>query len=164
MLNLKATAIACAVTAVVSWYLTAEYKNAKHAAVVSEMQIKANQALQEALVKTLEIERQNQQLANEIEIQSAKHKKELQNVETEFRNLIDNAGGLYDPNATDCPAGTQPTAPAAKPTGQAPRGNISKNLERLLLSEAKRADEAAAYANTCYEWLMKYDGRFRPSK
>jgi len=44
------------------------------------------------------------------------------------------------------------------------RGNISKNLERLLLSEAKRADEAAAYANTCYEWLMKYDGRFRPSK
>ena len=164
MLNIKATAIACAVTALVSWYLTAEYKNARHAAIVSEMQIKANHALQEALVKTLEIERQNQQLANDIEVQSAKHKQELQNVETEFRNLIDNAGGLRDPNATDCPAGTKPSATAAKPTGQTPRGNISKNLERLLLSESRRADEAAAYAQTCYNWIIELQDRFKSTK
>jgi hypothetical protein len=119
------------------------------------MQIKANVALQEALVKTLEIERQNQQLAQDIEVMSAKHKQELQNVENDLRHLIDNAGGLFDPNAANCPAGEKEPATSSKPVNQAARGNISKDLERLLLSESRRADEAAAYAQTCYEWVQK---------
>lgn len=159
MLNLNSIAIACAATAVVTatstWWITADYKNAKHAAIVSEMQIKANYALQEALVKTLEVERQNQQFAQEIELLSTKHKQELQNVQDDFRRLIDNSGGLRDPNSADCAAREEKPAASAKPSGQATRSNISKNLERLLLSESRRADEAATYAQTCYQWLMK---------
>jgi hypothetical protein len=86
---------------------------------------------------------------------SAKHKQELQNVENDLRHLIDNAGGLFDPNAANCPAGEKESAASGKPVNQAARGNISKDLERLLLSESRRADEAAAYAQTCYEWVQK---------
>ena len=159
MLDFKLLIISCAATAVVTavstWWVTADYKNAKHAAIVSKMQIKANQDLQEALVKTLEVERQNQQIAQDIELMSAKHKQELQNVQDDFRRLIDNAGGLRDPNSANCPAREEKPAPSAKPSSQAARGNISKDLERLLLSESRRADEAATYAQTCYQWLMK---------
>jgi ABC-type transporter Mla subunit MlaD len=158
-INLKTTFVASAATAVIVgvsvWWITADYKNARHQAIVSEMQIKANVALQEALVKTLEIERQNQQLAQNIELMSAKHKQELQNVENDLRNLVDNAGGLFDPNAANCPAGAQKPTSATKPINQTARGNISKDLERLLLSESRRADEAASYAMTCYNWLME---------
>lgn len=159
MLDFRLILISCAATAIVTgvctWWVTADYKNAQHKAVVADMQIKANQALQEALVKTLEIERQNQQLAQDIELMSAKHKQELQNVEADFRRLIDNAGGLRDPNAADCSARAQKPSAPTKSANQTARGNISKELERLLLSESKRADEAAAYANTCYNWLME---------
>jgi hypothetical protein len=158
-INLNTTFVASAATAVIVgvsvWWVTADYKNAKHRAIVSEMQIQANVALQEALVKTLEVERQNQILAQDIELLSAAHKRELQNVENDLRILIDNAGGLRDPNATDCPAGEKESTTSAKPASQATRGNISKDLERLLLSEAKRADEAASYAMTCYNWLTQ---------
>lgn len=156
-INLNTTFVASAVTALIVgvsvWWVTADYKNAKHQAIVSEMQIKANVALQEALVKTLEIERQNQQLAQDIEVMSAKHKQELRNVETDLRNLIDNAGGLFDPNSANCPTREEKPAASGKSANQTARGNISKDLERLLLSESRRADEAAAYANTCYEWI-----------
>jgi len=162
-INLNTTFVASAITAAVVgvsvWWITADYKNAKHQAVVSEMQLKANVALQEALVKTLEIERQNQQLALDIEVMSAKHKQELQNVENDLRILIDNAGGLFDPNSANCPAGKEKSSASGKPVNQAARSNISKDLERLLLSESRRADEAAAYANTCYEWIKKLDGK-----
>lgn len=157
MFDLKATIIAVgaafAIGATSAWWITADYKNAKHQTIVSEMQIKANVALQEALVKTLEIERQNQQLAQDIEVMSAKHKQELQNVENDLRSLIDNAGGLFDPNAANCSAGKEESSASSKPVNQAARGNISKDLERLLLSESRRADEAAAYAATCYNWI-----------
>jgi len=157
MFDLKATVIAVgaafAIGATSAWWITADYKNAKHQAIVSEMQIKANVALQEALVKTLEIERQNQQLAQDIEVMSAKHKQELQNVENDLRSLIDNAGGLFDPNAANCSAKKEESSASGKPVNQAARGNISKDLERLLLSESRRADEAAAYAATCYNWI-----------
>lgn len=156
-INLNTTFVASAITAAVVgvsvWWVTADYKNAKHQAIVSEMQIQANVALQEALVKTLEIERQNQQLAQDIEVMSAKHKQELQNVETDLRERVANAGGLRDPNSTNCPAGEEKPAASGKSANQTARGNISKDLERLLLSESRRADEAAAYANTCYEWI-----------
>jgi len=159
MLDFRLLIISCAATAVVTavstWWVTADYKNAKHAAIVSKMQIKANQDLQEALVKTLEVERQNQQIAQDIELMSAKHKQELQNVQDDFRRLIDNSGGLRDPNSPNCSAREEKPASSAKPSNQATRGNISKNLERLLLSESRRADEAATYAQTCYQWLMK---------
>ena len=157
MFDLKATVIAVgaafAIGATSAWWITADYKNAKHQEIVSEMQIRANVALQEALVKTLEIERQNQQLAQDIEVMSAKHKQELQNVENDLRSLIDNAGGLFDPNAANCSAGKEKSSASDKPVNQAARGNISKDLERLLLSESRRADEAAAYAATCYNWI-----------
>lgn len=159
MLNIKVIAASVAVACLSTWYVTATYKNARHQAIVSEMQIQANVALQEALVKTLEIERQNQQLAQDIEVMSAKHKQELQNVENDLRNLVDNAGGLFDPNAANCPAGAEKPATSGKSANQTARGNISKDLERLLLSESRRADEAAAYAQTCYEWIQKLTGK-----
>lgn len=162
-INLNTTFVASAITAAVVgvsvWWVTADFKNAKHQAIVSEMQIKANVALQEALVKTLEIERQNQQLAQDIEVMSAKHKQELQNVETDLRERVANSGGLFDPNATNCPAREEKPAASGKSANQTARGNISKDLERLLLSESRRADEAAAYAQTCYEWIQKLTGK-----
>jgi len=35
------------------------------------------------------------------------------------------------------------------------RRQTFKKLEGLLLSESKRADEAATYAQTCYNWIKR---------
>ena len=155
-----AAGISFAVGAVSAWWVTADYKNAKHEAIISKIRLDAADALAKAQEKAIEVERENNRLAQEIEVNNAKFKQELADLEADLRRRIDDAGGLYDRNATpsNCsvPSNTQSATKPAAPTAGA---FISKQLERLLLSEAKRADDAAAYAKTCYEWVKKLEGQ-----
>jgi len=95
-------------------------------------------------------------LAQELEVQNAKHRQELAKVEDELRGYVNELGGLYDRYAT-CSSASVPTdtATAPQPTAPASGARLSKKLEGLLLSESKRADEAATYAQTCYNWIKR---------
>jgi hypothetical protein len=158
--NLKTSVIiagtSLAIGAVSAWWVTADYKENKYQAILAKIQLDAQKALNDAKDKALAVERENNRIAQELEVQNAKHKQELAKLEDELRGYVNELGGLYDRYATcsdtsmPANAGTTPQ-PTPAPTG----AKLSKQLERLLLSESKRADEAAAYAQTCYQWIQK---------
>ncbi len=151
-----AAGISFAVGAVSAWWVTADYKEAKYTAVIAKMKLDAADALAKAQQKAIEVERENNRLAQEIEVNNAKFKQDLANMEADLRRRTDDAGGLYDRNASpsDCPVPTD-AKPTTKPAAPPANTRLSDALTRLLLSEAKRADDAAAYAKTCYEWVKK---------
>lgn len=158
--NLKTSVIiagtSLAIGAFSAWYLTADYKEAKYTAVIAEMQINAQNALLEAQKSAIQKERENNRLAQELEVQNAKHRQELAKLEDELRGYVNELGGLYDRYATCSSASVSPnTGATTQPTSPAPGCKLSKQLEGLLLSESKRADEAAAYAKVCYDWVKK---------
>jgi hypothetical protein len=139
-----------------AWYVTSDYKEAKYQAVLSNMRESAAMALFEAQKNAVEVERENNRLAQRLEVQNEQYRQELAKLEDELRGYVDELGGMYDRYAT-CSSTSLPTdtgttpQPAPPPTG----ARLSKELERLLLSESKRADEAARYANTCYQWIRE---------
>lgn len=148
--------ISLAAGAFSAWYLTADYKEAKYTAILAEAQKSAMEALIEAQKSAIEKEREQNRIAQEIEVQNEKYRQELAKLEDELRGYVNELGGLYDRYATcsstDLPTDTGTTA---KPTAPTTGAKLSKQLERLLLSESKRADEAARYAQTCYEWILR---------
>lgn len=142
--------------AVSSWWLTADYKNAKFDSAFAELNEKSNKALREATQKAIEVERDNNRLATEIEVQNAQNRKKIDDLFADNLRLAGEYAGLYDRHAaaSDCavPANAKP---ADNATAAAPRGKLSNELTQLLLSESRRADEAAEYARACYEWVKK---------
>lgn len=154
--------ISLAVGAFSAWYLTADYKEAKYTAILAEAQKSAMEALIEAQKSAIEKEREQNRIAQEIEVQNEKYRQELARMEDELRGYVNELGGLYDRYATCSSSTDLPTDPGTtpKPTSAPTGAKLSKQLERLLLSESKRADEAARYAQTCYQWVL----RLRESK
>lgn len=158
MFSLKATTIsigaAFAIGAMSAWWITADYKENKYQAVIAKMRLDAANALSDATKKALEIERENNRLATELEVQNAENRKKLDDVYADNLRLASEYSGLYDryASASNCALPTDPKSPAKPST--APSGSrLSDPLAKLLLSESRRADEAAAYARTCYDWI-----------
>lgn len=160
MIDLKLIAICVgasfSIGAFSSWWITADYKEAKYTAAISQMKIDAASALHDATVKAMEVAQENSRLANELEVVNAQHRKKLDETLADNRKLAAELGGLYDRNST---TGSCPMPPASNATSNAAiattGAKLSNQLAELLLSESRRADEAAAYARTCYEWVKK---------
>lgn len=139
-----------------SWWLTADFKESKYQAIISKMQIDGQKAIQESMQKALIVERENNRLATEIEVQGAKNRQKIDELYADNLRLVDERAGLYDSRATasDCSVSTNATT-APKPVAATSCTRLSDSLTKLLLTESKRADEAANYAMTCYEWVKK---------
>jgi len=158
MLDLKATVIAIGAAFVIgatsAWWITADYKEGKYQAVIAKMKLDAADALAVATRRALAIERDNNRLATELEVKNAENRKNLDNVYADNLRLASEFAGLYDryASASNCPVSSDPSAPS-KPVTSPSGGRLSDPLAKLLLSESRRADEAAAYAATCYQWI-----------
>lgn len=122
--------------------MTARYKDAKFDAFKSA----ANAAYAQAQAKTLEIELKNQVLAKELDSAYRQGKRDIDRLSSELASVR-----LRDPNARSCPVPNPPTAGSAE--NQTPGTDLSAELTQLLLAESRRADEAALYAQTCYNWI-----------
>ena len=162
ILDIKTTVIALGSSFVIgvtsSWWITSEYKDAKHSKVISTMQLQAAEALDQARVKALAIERENNRLATELEVSHNEFRKSLDSIQADNARLSTELGGLYDSKATctgstSGSSGTAPSNPPKSTTG----AKLSKEASGFLLSESRRADEAAAYAATCYQWIQKLE-------
>lgn len=162
ILDIKTTVIALGSSFVIgvasSWWITSEYKDAKHSKVISTMQLQAAEALDQARVKALAIERENNRLATELEVSHNEFRKSLDSIQADNARLSTELGGLYDSKATctgstSGSSGTAPSNPSKPSTG----AKLSKEASGFLLSESRRADEAAAYARTCYQWIQKLE-------
>lgn len=160
MIDLKLLLIAIgasfSVGAASSWWITADYKEAKYEAILAKQRIEAADALSVAVAKAQAEERENNRLSTELEIANAENRKKLDELQATNLRLASEFSGLYDRYSTNsnCSVPTSANAPVNTPT--APTGaKLSAQLTELLLSESRRADEAAAYAKTCYEWVKK---------
>ena len=159
--TIKTTAIAAGISfaagVLAAWWVTADYKEAKYTSVIAKMKQDAAEALAGAQAMAAQIERENTKLAQEIEVSNAKHKQELAKLTRDNRRLVAERG-LYDRGTTqgDCalPGGaTTPGQPARPTTGT----RLSAELTEFLLRQSERADEAASYAKTCYEWVKQLE-------
>jgi hypothetical protein len=92
-------------------------------------------------------DKRNQEIAKELD---NAHKQNKTRVDALTRQLA--SVRMRDPNARSCPVPSTSTAPAD--TEDATAGaDISAQLAELLRAESQRADEAALYAQTCYQWI-----------
>jgi hypothetical protein len=137
-----------------SWWVTASYKENKYKAIISEMKLDAAHALADATQKAINIEREHNRLATELEVQNAENRKKLDDVYADNLRLASEYSGLYDryASASNCPVSPD-TSASPKSVTPPSGGRLSDPLAKLLLSESRRADEAAAYAATCYQWI-----------
>ena len=137
------------------WYLTAEYKNNKHEAIVGKMQTEANIALRQATDKLIETERQNAKLAQDIEVSHVENRKKLDDLFADNLRLASEYAGLYDRYASNsCSVSGKPDS-SGNPNNATSGARLSNEASGFLLNESRRADEAAAYAAACYEWVKK---------
>lgn len=162
ILDIKTTVIALGSSFVIgvasAWWITSEYKEAKYTKAISVMQLQAAEALDQARVKALAIERENNRLATELEVSHNEFRQSLNGIKADNDRLVAELGGLYDSKATcngstSGSSGTAPSNPSKPTTG----AKLSKEASGFLLSESRRADEAAAYARTCYQWIQKLE-------
>ena len=129
--------------AVTAWWTTSGYKDAKFQA----FKATADAAYAQAQAKVIEIELKNAVLAKELDSAYRQNKRDIDRLSSELATVR-----LRDPNARSCPVpSTTPTTGSAE--NQAPGADLSDQLTQLLLSESRRADEAALYAQTCYRWI-----------
>ncbi len=167
--SIQSAAVAFVVGAALSvpltWYLTAEYKDAKHSAIISAQEKEAAEVLRGATIKILEAERKIGGLKDELEIEHAKSIKQADALLADNRRLAAKLGGLRDPGRTDSGCGPMPAATGATADNQGgstgsefsntTEGFLSAEAGEFLLNFAAEADRAAIYAQTCHEWAMK---------
>ena len=159
--SLQSAAIAFGAGMVLSipltWYVTAEYKDALHTAAVARQKSEAAQVLQQETEKVIAAERKTAKLKDELELQHAKSLEQVNTIMAENKRLAARLGGLRDPGRRESCNGTLPA------TGKTPgldsdptaEGRLSSEASEFLLEFAAEADRAAIYAQTCHEWAMK---------
>lgn len=137
-------------------YTGSHFEKIKYEGIIAQMRVDAAAALDAAKQKALDKERENNAIAQQLEIQHNEHQKTIDAATAENQRLVTELGGLYDRGApaSDCP-GPAPAGTARVAPEPAPGRKLSNDLTQLLLSEARRADEAAEYANTCYQWVQQ---------
>ena len=129
--------------AVTAWWTTSGYKDAKFQAFKSA----ADAAYAQAQANAVAVELKNMALAKELDSAYRQGKRDIDRLSSELATVR-----LRDPNARSCPMPSATTS-AGSAENQAPGADLSDQLTQLLLSETRRADEAALYAQTCYQWI-----------
>lgn len=167
--SLQSTATAFVVGAVLSvpltWYVTSEYKEARHSAFINQQRAQAATVLQTQTMKVVEAERRATKFKDELEIQNAKSLEQINAILANNKRLAAKLGGLRDPWKTaDCgganmsritdPPGSNPTIAAGSHISDEASGFLSAEASEFLLELAAEADRAAIYAQTCHKFAI----------
>lgn len=161
MLDLKSIALAATVGfgagALLSWYLTSEYKDASWAISIEKQKVEAAEQLQAATDRAISIERRQNELTNQLEVKYAESERKLDKALSDNRRLARELGGLRDPGRRPSCGGSVSTATTAtsESEGGAAGTELSAEASEFLLEFAREADRAAQYAKTCYDWTQQ---------
>lgn len=165
MPSLQSAAIAfgvgMALSVPLTWYVTSEYKNARHTAIIEKQKSEAATVLQRETEKVIAAERRTAKFKDELELQHAKSIEQVNEILADNNRLAARLGGLRDPGRRPGCDGTMPTAvkPATINSAPAAEGRLSNEATEFLLGFAADADRAAIYAQTCHEWAVKETGQ-----
>lgn len=157
-------AAACAMSAVLGAAAAYRYADARHDAEISEVLAASARALQTAQADAMARERAAREAADELEVQHAKSTHDLAALHAENQKLVaqlrragaagraDGAAGLCNCPAAGA-AGMPADSGAARAAGGAACPDISAGVAGRIVDLAHRADVAALYARTCYDWV-----------
>ena len=153
--GLIALAVGLLVGALGSWYLTAEYKDAKWGKAVSDQKVEAGKTLQAETEKAIAAERKNIELNNQLEKNHASAQDKISIALADNRRLARELGGLRDPGRRASCGGSQAGVElASDPAVSSAGSELSAEASDFLLEFAADADRAAEYAQTCYSWAQ----------
>ena len=167
VIGIAACAVSAALGAAAAW----RYEGARHEAEMSSVLAASARALQTAQADALTRERAAREAADELEVQHAKSTRELAALHAENQQLVaqlrragnsgraDVSGGLRDRTCI-CSAGVSEDSGAARAAGGAACPDVSTGIAERLVDMAHRADVAALYARTCYDWVTPCSPRF----
>lgn len=152
------------VSAVLGAALAWRYEDARHAAEMAEVLAASARSLQTAQADALARERAAREAADIVEEQHAKSSQELAALHAENQKLLTQLRRAGDAGRADvsdgvrnhactCPAGMPADSSSARPAGGAACSDVSAGIARQLVDMAHRADIAALYARTCYDWI-----------
>lgn len=152
--------VSAALGAALAW----RYEDARHNAEMAEVLAASARALQTAQADALARERAAREAADIVEEQHAKSSQELAALHAENQKLLTQlrrAGAAGGANVSDgvrdrtaAGAARVPAdSGAARPAGGAACSDVSAGVAERIVDLAHRADVAALYARTCYDWV-----------
>tara|TARA_R110000868_G_scaffold55439_2_gene172427 strand:- start:125 stop:607 length:483 start_codon:yes stop_codon:yes gene_type:complete len=145
--------IACLTT----FALTAKYKDNYYNNLINAEKAAAALDLQEATLKTIEIERRYNEVSQSLEIKNAENVQKLDKIYADNKRLARELGGLRDPGKSPhCADGLPSTTDASGKLDENFEGaRLSEAASEFLLALAREADGAAQDRNLCQEWILK---------
>lgn len=151
-----------AITNSSTFIITKKLTDSRWTKLIDEQQITESNKLAELTAKVLTAEREAENLKTTLELQNEQNNKKLQTISDVNRELANRYGGLLDPGYRESCGGssTKTTNSSGTTVDTSTSGRLSAEATEFLLSESKRADEAAAYATACYQWI-KETGRIK---
>lgn len=151
-----------AITNSLMFITTKKLTDSKWTELIDKQQIVESNKLAELTAKVLTAEREAEQLKSTLELQNEENDRKLQTISVVNRELANKYGGLLDPGRREScgSSSAKTTNSSGAAVDAATSGRLSAEATEFLLSESKRADEAAAYAVACYQWI-KETGRVK---
>lgn len=150
--------------ALTTFFLVRTYEENKWGRVVSELreeQERERRGAAEALAKetgrVLELQQRLNEAAQAADLGHKEKEDEIDRLEADNRRLARELGGLRDPGhrpAARCAASPAEAGGAGGAPDPASDGRLSDEASEFLLAEARRADEVANWAGTCWRWLQ----------
>ncbi|UAW07567.1 hypothetical protein AIIMSPlu_005 [Pseudomonas phage AIIMS-Plu-RaNi] len=162
--RLVASLLVGTVIALTTFFLVRTYEENKWGRVVSELRAEQEQerrtaaeALAQETGRVLELQQRLNEAAQAADLDHKEKEDEIDRLEADNRRLARELGGLRDPGhrpAARCAAAPAEAGGAGGAPDPASDGRLSDEATEFLLTEARRADEVANWAGTCWRWLQ----------
>lgn len=132
---------------------------------IEKQKTAAAKTLAEETEKVRKLERDNDKIRNQAEVDHAKSRDQIERALADNRLLARQLGGLRDPGRR--PGGNKPLCRDAKASSdlaataaesrlsEAGEGLLSPEASDFILEIAAEADRAADYARVCHDWAMR---------
>lgn len=140
-----------------TWYFTANYKDAVWQSKFDTYKRELAEMHQRNLNEVLNKEREAREHAAEIEVKYHETTDQIKTLRNTNARLARELGGLRDPGKSNTTSGVGMSQGATSGNTFDPStsSQLSREASQFLLDFAEDADRAAAYANSCYEWVNR---------
>lgn len=147
------TWVAVAITAFSVGGITYKFEEAKWEAALQKQKIEAQQELQSATLEVLERERKAREQIFELENKHQKTLQELSDLDTKYRRLVHDAGGLRDKGRGKSSNDSKGTNTSTSRDNETDPRILSREATDFLLSLTAEADQMREQLKLCQDWI-----------
>lgn len=146
------TWVSVAITAFSVGGLTYKFEEAKWEAALQKQKIEAQQELQSATFEVLERERKAREQIFELENKHQETLQQLSALDTKYRRLVRNAGGLRDKGRGESGGNSKGTNTSTGGNNETDSRLLSRETTDFLLNITAEADEVREQLRLCQDW------------